>query len=316
MTSNRRTSGKSSVEAVAIRYRLRHSPHSAFAATRPGSMQKVLESTPAAEQPVTRPKPGLALMIAVAALAAAASLTVSSSGAAGIGVQGGGIAPARVGAPHDLFDNHESGDGVALKSGLTYRASLFPLAINVRPMDKLWEGDQYLRTSGLHEGTPRKGARFAFVDLLHKYAHNAGGKVSNWGRGTITFEAGFAPTGSVQTTMNRLRGRLEDFQTVSAVKPIRIAGYSGLSYDGRLKDGTQSYHRFVPFSSSDGSQQTTDSIKIEANSGKGQAFRIIVLNVRGTTIAIYVRSETAPPDKFPVFLGFANRLLSTMTFPR
>ena len=226
------------------------------------------------------------------------------------------IAPARVGAgPVDLFNNHESGDGVVLKSDTVYRASLFPLAINLRPTDKLWEGDQYLRASGLHEGTPRKGAKFAFVDLLHKYAKNAQGKVSNWGRGVITFEAGFAPTGSVQTTMNRLRARLGDFQTVTAVKPSRVAGYSGLTYDARLKGGS-SYHRFVPFSSSDGSQATTDSIKVEANAGKGQAIRIIVLNVRGRTVAIYLRSETAPTDKFPVFLGFANRLLSRMIFPQ
>jgi hypothetical protein len=243
-----------------------------------------------------------------------ASISIVASGLMALSIAG--IAVALASGPLDLFDNNESGDGVALTNGITYRASLFPLAINVRPTDKLWEGDQFLRKSGLHEGTPRKGAKFAFVDLLHKYAHNVQGKVSNWGRGTITFEAGFGPMGSVQTTMNRLRARLEDFQTVSAVKAVHIAGYAGLSYDGRLKDGAQSYHRFVPFSSSDGSQQTTDSIKIESNSGKGQTVRVIVLSVRGTTIAIYLRSETAPPDKFSVFLAFADRLLSTTTFPR
>jgi hypothetical protein len=218
--------------------------------------------------------------------------------------------------PSDLPNNHESGDGKALTSGVSYRASLFPVAINIRPTDQLWEGAQYLRTSGVHEGQSRKGAKFAFVQLLHKYAHNAQSKISNWGRGTITFEAGFAPTGSVQATMDRLRARLEDFQTVGEVSTVHIAGFSGLSYYGRLKDGTQSFHRFVPFSSSDGTNPTTDSLKVATNFGKGEAFRIIVLDVRGTTIAIYVEGETAPVDKFAVFLGFANRLFSTMTFPR
>jgi len=214
--------------------------------------------------------------------------------------------------PPDLWNNHENGDSKPLTSGVNYHASLFPLAITVRPTDGLWEGAQYLRTSGIHEGEQRKGRKVAFISLLHKYAHNAQGKISNWGRGTITLEAGFTRGGSVQATMGRLRARPDDFQTVSDVTPVHIAGFNGLSYDGRLKNGAGSFHRFVPFSSSDGSVPTTDSRKLEANYGKGEAFRIIVLNVRGTVVAIYLDSETAPADKFPLFLGFANRLLSTV----
>lgn len=215
----------------------------------------------------------------------------------------------------DLFDSHESGDGKQLVGGATYGAKLFPLTIRFRPADQLWEGAQYLRTPGLHEGQERKGGKFAFVQLLHKYAHDAGGEISNWGRGTITFEAGFKP-GSVKTTMNRLRARLDDFQRAGNVSPIQIAGFAGLSYDGQLRDGNGSFHRFVPFSSSDGSQATTDSRKIGANYGKGEAFRIMVLDVRGTPVAIYLESETAPADKFPDFLKFANQLFQTLTFPR
>jgi hypothetical protein len=81
MTSNDRTSSKTDVQAV-IRYRLRHSSQSAFAATRPGSMVKIRESTPAADRLVTRPRPFPALVIAVAALAAAASLSASRTAAA------------------------------------------------------------------------------------------------------------------------------------------------------------------------------------------------------------------------------------------
>ena len=135
----------------------------------------------------------------------------------------------------DLFNNHENGDGRPLASGVTYRASLFPIAIRLHPADQLWEGAQFLRTSGLHEGEKRNGDNFAFVQVLHKYAHDAQGKISNWGRGTITVEASFRPTGSVAATMERLRARLEDFQKVGDVSAVRLAGYSGLRYDGRLR---------------------------------------------------------------------------------
>ena len=90
----------------------------------------------------------------------------------------------------DLFNNHENGDSNPLVSGTTYRASLFPIAVRLHPADRLWEGAQFLRTSGPHEGEQRTGSNYAFVQLLHKYAHDAQGKISNWGRGTITFEQG------------------------------------------------------------------------------------------------------------------------------
>jgi len=41
---NSSTSGREKTQAVVIRYRLRYSPQSAFAGTRPGSMTKGLES--------------------------------------------------------------------------------------------------------------------------------------------------------------------------------------------------------------------------------------------------------------------------------
>ena len=88
------------------------------------------------------------------------------------------------------------------------------------------------------------------------------------------------------------------------------------AFMGALRDGNGSFHRFVPFSSSDGSQATTDSRKIGANYGKGEAFRVIVVDVRGTPVAIYLESETGPADKFADFLKFANQLLRSLTFPR
>lgn len=80
MTSNDRASGKTDLPVM--HYRLGHSSQSAFAATRPGSIVKIRESTPVAHQPVTKPKPFAALVIAVAALVTAASLSASPSAAA------------------------------------------------------------------------------------------------------------------------------------------------------------------------------------------------------------------------------------------
>jgi hypothetical protein len=72
----------------------------------------------------------------------------------------------------------------------------------------------------------------------------------------------------------------------------------------------------VPFSSSNGSKASTDSYKIGATYGKGGGFRIIVIDVYGRTVVLYLDSFTAPAAKFPVFLGFADKILSTITFAR
>jgi len=56
--------------------------------------------------------------------------------------------------------------------------------------------------------------------------------------------------------------------------------------------------------------------------GKGQLFRITVLEVRGKTVVIYVESTFAeqprlPPNKvFPTFLPYAQQMLSSITFRR
>ena len=241
-------------------------------------------------------------------------ITIVITGIAAL-ITGGAALAAADGAPVDLYNNHDNGNDHPLASGVTYRASLFPLAITVRPTDGLWRGSQWVEKNGLVEGTQRTGGTYGYVQLHHTYGRDPNGKISSWGLGLLTIQTGVAPTRSVQATMQRLRVRLGDVRA-GAVTNVRVAGFSGLSYDGRLKNGAGSIHRFVPFSSSDGSKPSTDSYKIEANYGKGGAFKIIVLDAHGKTVVIYLDSFTAPKAKFPVFLGFADKILSTMTLSR
>jgi hypothetical protein len=55
--------------------------------------------------------------------------------------------------------------------------------------------------------------------------------------------------------------------------------------------------------------------------GKGQLFRIIVIDVRGKTVVIYVESGYAdqprfPPAKtFPTFSPYAQQMLASLRFP-
>jgi hypothetical protein len=237
------------------------------------------------------------------------------AGCAALAVAGAALAAART-APVDLYKTNAAfGDDHPLARGVTYGASLFPLGFEVRPTDGLWRGSQFVEKNGVIEGSERTGGTYAYVQLHHTYGHAANGKISSWGLGLLTIETGATPTRSVQATMQSLRTRLDDVDA-GAVKKIRVAGYSGLSFDGRLKDGQEASHRFVPFSSSDGSTASTDSYKIEANYGKGGAFRVIVIDVHGKTVVMYLDSFTAPAGKFPVFVGFADKILSTVTFAR
>ena len=209
-------------------------------------------------------------------------------------------------------DLHEdmNGNGRPLQRGATYRASLFPIEIRVRADGGLWEGLQYVRDDGPHEDVVLAGGKTGFVSLLHKNARDAQGRIPVWTRGLILIEASFAPTRSVGATMARLRARLSDVDA-GEVTPTRVAGHDGLQYDGRV---TGKYHRFVPFSASDGSKPSTDSLRLL----RYQQFRVIVLDVRGRAVVIYVQSaeDLSKSASFPAFLPFAERMLASLRFPQ
>jgi hypothetical protein len=49
--------------------------------------------------------------------------------------------------------------------------------------------------------------------------------------------------------------------------------------------------------------------------GQGEVFRVIVLNVRGKTVVVFVESGGLPAEQFPAFLTKADRILETVRFP-
>jgi hypothetical protein len=210
----------------------------------------------------------------------------------------------------ELYDSGRHGsDGRPLGRGSTYAASRFPIAITVRPDGGLWEGSQFVRDDGPYEDVVLAGGKVGYVELTHRNARGSQGRIAVWTRGLVLIETSFAPTRSVRGTMARLRARLGDV-AAGEVTPTRVAGYGGLRYDGRV---TGSYHRFVPFSDSDGSKPSTDSMRLF----RYQRFRVIVLDVRGRTVVVYVQSaeDVTKSASFPAFLPFAERILASLRFP-
>jgi hypothetical protein len=196
--------------------------------------------------------------------------------------------------------------GTDLKRGTVYRASTFPVDIAVRPPDALWKGGQGQRES------------FRFVVLQHKLTRDAQGRVSVWGNGEIALSAGVGRTGSVAATVKRLRAT----RHTEAGEPsgVRVGGFSGVSFDTEVVGTDPGYEKpgtvFIPF---------TRVLPVgvvrpgrdHLFAREGQRLRIAVVSVRGKTVVIYIQPSDERLDRtFPAFVRAANRLLSTMRFPR
>jgi hypothetical protein len=228
------------------------------------------------------------------------------------------LAGASASGPVDIYDGgdpHESigqGDTKPLSRGVTYKASKFPLTVHVRPPDALWEGVQ------------RHSGKYRFVQLQHMKT----GNVPLHGRGFLTLEAGTGGTGSVAATIRQLHSTPN--LDVSPIKPVRVAGFSGKSFDATVV-GTESGDNGValtPFTAPRRCGWCTKTMHGETLdnkfAGKGQLFRIMVIGVRGKTVVIYLESSFAlssngshtPTETFPTFLPYAQKLLSTLAFPR
>src|SRR5207244_1260579 len=78
-------------------------------------------------------------------------------------------------------------------------------------------------------------------------------------------------------------------------------------------------HIFVPFSPPSNSggayRGKLDAYEVAHNQAGG-TFRVIVLNVRGKTVVMYLDSAALPTDEFPAFLTKADQILKTLSFPR
>ena len=90
--------------------------------------------------------------------------------------------------------------------------------------------------------------------------------------------------------------------------------YSGEQFDGRItgaKNADHIGHYFIPFSAkSHAAKYYPDEYGVY-----GDAFRVIVVNVRGHTVVIYIDSARLPADQFTTFLDQAALILASLRFP-
>jgi hypothetical protein len=222
----------------------------------------------------------------VGAAFAALGVTLASSHAAG---RGGGQA--------ELLTSAKTLG--SLKAGATYQASSFPLQLRLTTPDATWLGAQYKTTSHGHPA-------FGWVVVAHPPVAKPAG--------LIGIETAFGSTPSVAATIAGLRyggSSLPETHLggVEFGKPtaVKLAGYSGQQFDGQIwgKFG----HTFLPFSPHvRGPSSPADSDYLR----KGEAFRFVVLDVRGKTVVVSLESFALPADQFPAFLASASRLLKSL----
>jgi hypothetical protein len=191
-----------------------------------------------------------------------------------------------------------------LRSGSTYRASQFPIPLRLKPFAGGWSGAQWKSGRDYFRGGPPPN--FGWV-------HVGRGSSSAPPLGLITIMTAYAKTPSVATTVNvlRTRGRGASYQDS---EPIRIAGFSGMQFDGEITGAANSDHighYFVPFSP----RHNSASYFPDEYPVYGQAFRVIVLDVRGKTVVIYIENVALSVDQYPAFLTKATRILAALRFP-
>ena len=156
------------------------------------------------------------ILIAALAGAALAALgtTVASSHATSLG-----------GKPPDILVVKPTGPPTAspLKDGVTYQASLFPIALRLTARGGPWWGDQF-------KGYAHGKALFGFAQAAHPGVE-----------GAITIVTAYGPTPSVAATIARLQtggSHLPDTNVGGTSwresVPVKLAGYSGRQFDGEV----------------------------------------------------------------------------------
>jgi len=182
----------------------------------------------------------------------------------------------------------------ALTAGVTYHASLFPLALRVIVPDGSWFGGQGKMN------TQTRGS-FGWVEFLQ----SPPGKPL----GAISMISSYGPTRSVAATVAQLRTGGSG-ATYQATSHVELGGFSGREFDGQVVGKS---HVFVPFTPlTHTARYHPDAYRFNG----GEVFRIIVLGVRGKTVVLLLENAALPADQFPAFLTSANQILGTLRFPR
>ena len=124
----------------------------------------------------------------------------------------------------------------------------------------------------------------------------------------ITIETAYGSTPSVATILARLRSARPE-AIYGKTTPVSVAGFPGWQIDGKML-GT-SGHVFRPFRPGSHPVTSPDSYTLD----RGERFRLIVLDVRGTRVVLFLESAKLPAKEFPIFLEAASRILGSLEFP-
>jgi hypothetical protein len=234
----------------------------------------------------------LAAALAGAAFAAL-GVTVASSHA--IPAKGNASPAATSGNPELPVSNVNTSAGkfTPLKAGVSYQASSFPLALRVTPPDGTWAGAQWKMSS---HGQPA----FGWIAVGRTPLDNP--------RGVIEIETAFGPTPSVAGILARLRSAGSGANYGKTTR-VTVAGFPGWQIDGNVF--SRFGHVFVPFSPRTGGASPPDSYRLD----KGETYRVVVLDVRGKRVVVFMDSFKLSPEEFAAFLPEAHRILNSLKFP-
>jgi hypothetical protein len=219
-----------------------------------------------------------------------------------------GLIAATAGAstPPDLNQSYlftAAGQLTPLRAGTTYQASLFPIPLRVKPPSPGWSGGQWKSGSDYFRGggPPNYG-----------WVHFSRGSTTGIPQGLISIMTAYTRTPSVARTVDvlRTRGRGATYEPTS---PVKLAGFTGIQFDGRIT-GTKNFdhtgHYFIPFSPvSHAAKYYPDEYPVY-----GDVFRVLVLDIHGKTVVVYIENVALPPAQFSTFLTKAQQILGSLRF--
>lgn len=212
------------------------------------------------------------------------------------------VTAAASGTPRELFRNAflaPSGHVANLVAGATYKASTFPLKIRVTIPEGRWGGAQWKYDSSFQRKKNTVPPFYGWVTFEHRETGPA--------QGIITMMTPYGRTRSVAAVVTSLRSRGRG-ATYGATSPVKIGGYPGVQFDGKI---VGKEHVFIPFSpKSTAAKWYPDNYAM----GQREVFRIIVFAVRGKTVVVYIENGELPADQFPAFLPRADTLMKTLRF--
>jgi hypothetical protein len=223
-------------------------------------------------------------------------------------IVGGCLAASAAGStPPDFTQSYlftPAGHLTRLHNGTTYQASLFPISVRVRVPTQGWSGVQWRSGSDYFRGggPPNYG-----------WVHLARGSATGIPQGMISIMTAYTRTPSVARTVNGLRTRGRG-ATYDPTSPVTLAGFTGIQFDGRItgaKNVDHTGHFFIPFSAvSHAAKYYPDEYPVY-----GDVFRVLVLDVRGKTVVVYIENVALRPQQFPAFLTKADQILRSLQVP-